>query len=1264
MTDAGVVMKVYKKFFFLLTVMLCQCYDPVNPFLDINESDVSIVNSSVKDGDTLSIFSRESIFVAPVLREHISKYTVSIDSNRLWRPGADSTIVSDSLDAEARKFCFSFNYVGKKLITVSGLRNDGREVSHQISLFVKSPLEQMDISARAGDIIYLSTPPVKDPVIYVWDLKNGEVVKSQFHSVAYKLEKPFVASQGELYVTDIADSTRRSPPFLFSLADPQNPFLKYSVTSSNVISDTIKTVDSYYKLIVKLSGTRSIKSATVNGLDFKLEKSDSLGIEFSRHISLPDTGTGGAVALHIEFVDGLGRELSDIIYIQLVDKILSVLEPADFSIVHDSVLHIYGITGSSVAGFVFATINGDSIPVAGKLENSVWSFKLKLVPGTNTIKIELHPDSTRSGLSLAHVVHTVQYLPAIMFTSINDSVSGDTVFTGNTFFDFRILVTAPFQIRNATINNQPFDNVSSQGVNTFRLIKYLSGIDPLKGVLPAEIEITSESGQKFQHTFYLVYDKNVLSNLLSLEILSPVDDTVFTSESILRIFGTIGNYRQYGDLYLFSNVNGVYAPLYSIPGADSSWNLRAGLTEGWNRVVISVFEDSLRSGISLQHDSIHIRMHPSFSDTVKPVFVTVQRTGQNTPLKNFTCDTNVLDLKIIVSDNIGVGSVSVNNTITATSSDSVHFFCSVPLIHSSSGNVIVIRAIDRTGNTDSVTYNIKYNRDPFFVALPESRVLSVDTAYQFKVVAADPDGDMPAMTVKIDKSVKDTIISIAPNGTFSWTPAVSDTGRRIFTYVVTDGEGEKISTVSMVVVLSEAQNIPVAWKTKPEEIKTSFIAGIDTVNLLLDLDSITGKKPFNFSAVIGDSNVAITPEGAFSARIIWVPDSGDIGLKTLSVSVTDSAGYSDVLAVTLKVASPSPLTLSWKPTTGSFLEKDEVRMIVAVLSEPAPSQISVSCIIDWSQTFTGRTDITIPDTSYLTFVPGALSCSLKIRINDDDEVESDEQFVIQFDSMPSYVRPSIGGKFTGTIIDDDKISFSFLTSGVTGSESSGRQLIPISLSGPSLEDVVIDCAVNIASSAKEADFKVDTRRIVIPAGMVAANVEITLLNDNIIENDETIVLDLSSKQAKLVPGAITRFTYSIIDDDSARSEVYFSAPGKLTVNEGNAGGTFLIVNLSEQLGVPLTVYYTVQPGADATEGSDFTLTPSDSIQFNPGEVTKTITVLPIDNTRFERDESFILELTGVSNPLAATIGTSNIKEIVIIDNDSFFIYPGINAGNN
>jgi hypothetical protein len=1250
-------MRRFKPLFIIsLSLLFCLCDDPVNPFLDLSESSISIIDRSVKDGDTLNIFSRESILVALILREHLSKYTVSIGGNRLWKQD-DSTVDQESYTAEPRKFYFSFNDTGLKQITVSALRNDGSRSSEKISLYVKSPLEQKKISAQAGDSIYLSTPAVKDNVIYNWNLKNGEIVRSAFPAIVYKLENPFVTSTGELYVTD---SSSRSPSSIFTLADPQSPFLQYTIISASVSNDTIKTIDRNYKMTIKLSGAKSLKGATVNGQEFTVDKIDSLGIELSASLALPNTGTE-VIPLYIEIVDGLERMLSDTVFIQVVDKIqndiiVSVLEPADLSTVHDSILHIYGVISarSSVASFVFATINGSGEPVSGKLNQNVWSFKLKLVPGVNSIRIELYPDSAKSGTALSSVLHTVQYLPSILFASVNDSVSGDTVFTGNTFFDFQILVTAPFQIRNATINNQPFDFVNSQGVNAFKLTKYLSGLDPQKGIQPADVEITSENGQKFNHVFYLVYDKNVLSNLPLLKIVSPIEDTVFTNDSVVRIYGTIANHLQYGDLYLFSNVNGTYTPLFSKPRADSSWEVMANLNEGWNKVIISVFEDSLHSSISLRNDSIHIKKQSSFYDTVRPVFVMIQRVGEEAPFKDFICDTNLLDLKITVSDNIGVASVIVNDTITATTADSVNYYCSVLLVKNSSGNGIVIRAYDKNGNSDSVEYTIKYNRGPVFSLLPESRILSVDSTYHFKAQAVDPDGDTPVMTVKIDRFSKDTVISIGQDGSFLWKPVMSDTGRRIFTFIATDGVGEKKSTVSMVVVLSQAQSIPVAWKTKPEELKTSFTAGLDTLNFLLVVDSITGKKPFSFSAAIGNSNVSIAPEGAFSARIIWVPEAKDIGLRTLSAVVVDSSGFLDTFAVTLKVASPLPLTVNWKPTTASFAENDEMRMIAATLSGPAPSQITISCSIDWSQSSIGHSDISLSDTSYLLFAPGAVTCSLMVKINDDDEVESDEQFVIQFASMPSYVRPLTGGKFTGTIIDDDNVSFSFLTSGGTASESSGKQRIPIILTRTSQTDVVIDCTVDSSSSARTSDFVLNTKRIIIPANQTTANVEITIINDDIIENDEAVILKLTSQMAKLVPGTITSFTWSIIDDDVNKSEVYFSGPSKVIVNEGDVNGTLLIVNLSQELGVPLVVYYTIASNPTATINNDFTLSPSDSVIFNPGELTKTITVAPINNARYENEESFNLELTSVSNANAAAIGTSSVKEVIIIDNDPFF----------
>jgi hypothetical protein len=1235
--------------------MVCFCNDPVNPFLDIENSRIAIFHSSVQDGDTVDVFSTESISVAVYLRDHISKYTVSTKGNRLWKQ-PDSTINQEMYTTQPLSFLFSYSDTGLKVISVTAMRDDGKKSWEQISLYVKSPLKQSRITAQAGDSILLSTPKVRDPVTYTWNLKNGEIVTSTKESLYYKLGKVFTSSIGELYVTD---SVFRSPSYHFSLSDPQVPFLVHTIISENYSNDTIKTANHDYKLVIGLSGTKSLKSAIVNNNEFDVEKTDSLGLELSTLITLPGTGNSSILPLYIEIVDGMERVIRDTVFLQYVDKVktdftITVLEPSDSSIVNDSICHMYGIISgtSAVKGVLYATINKTGVPVAGKLNQNVWSFKLKLVPGNNVIQIGLFPDTNKTDIAIASTVHSVRYLPSIIFASVNDSVSGDTVFTGTTFIDFQIMVTAPFQIKDATVNEKSFDNFSTQGTIT-KLTKYISGLDPKKGAYPVNVEVTSEGGQKFAHVFYIVYDKNVQSNLPNLNIISPQDDTVFTNENSLRVHGLISNHLQYNNVYLFASVNDVFSPTFAKPQADSSWDLKVLLTEGWNKVMVSAFEDTSLSSTSLQNIIKYVRKSSSFSDNVKPTFVLVQRIGESTPLSDIICDTNRLDLKIVVSDNIGVSKVNVNQLLSARTADSITFFCSVPLQNISSGNKVVIYAYDKNNNMDSVEYNVRYNRKPEFTSLPESQVLSVDSIYKFKVLATDPDSNVLSLTINIDKPSRDTIISIGSDGYFSWMPALSDTGRRTLTFIAWDGMEQTEASVSMVVVVSKTQAIPVAWKTRPQEVITNFTAGIDTLNALLTIDSLTGKPPFVFNAKVGNDNAEIKTIGMFTVRVTWVPGTEDIGFRTLSVVVADSAGFKDTLAVTLKIASPSPLTISWTPSTASYTEKDEQRVINATLSGPAPSQITVQCALDWLQSSIGRSDITIPDTSYLTFGPGQSMCSLLVKINDDDEVETDEQFVILFTSMPPFVRQVTGNTFTGKIKDDDNVSFSFQTSGNTGNEASGKQLIPIIFSKPVLDGAVIDCVVDSLSSANLSDFVLNTKRIVIPKNQTTANIEITILNDEILENDEAIKLNISSQTSKMVPGQITSYTYSIIDDDVNKSEVYFSSPDSVVINEGDMNGVQLVVNLSQELGVPLKVYYTIALTSTAKLNNDFTISPMDSIYFEPGAPVQVITVVPVNNTRMENEEFLEIDLTGVSNASAAAIGQKSKKKIIIKDNDYF-----------
>jgi hypothetical protein len=92
--------------------------------------------------------------------------------------------------------------------------------------------------------------------------------------------------------------------------------------------------------------------------------------------------------------------------------------------------------------------------------------------------------------------------------------------------------------------------------------------------------------------------------------------------------------------------------------------------------------------------------------------------------------------------------------------------------------------------------------------------------------------------------------------------------------------------------------------------------------------------------------------------------------------------------------------------------------------------------------------------------------------------------------------------------------------------------------------------------------------------------------------------------------------------------------GDSTVLEGNSGTTSAVftVSLSSAVGRPVSVQYMTLAGT-ATAGVDYRPT-SGTLQFGPGQTTRTITVAVVGDTTYEPDETFSVVLTG---PVNATI---------------------------
>src|SRR5205814_1539353 len=129
--------------------------------------------------------------------------------------------------------------------------------------------------------------------------------------------------------------------------------------------------------------------------------------------------------------------------------------------------------------------------------------------------------------------------------------------------------------------------------------------------------------------------------------------------------------------------------------------------------------------------------------------------------------------------------------------------------------------------------------------------------------------------------------------------------------------------------------------------------------------------------------------------------------------------------------------------------------------------------------------------------------------------------------------------------------------------------------------------------------------------------------------DRTFLVNLSSPtQATIGKGQ----GIGTIKDDDVAPVLNIN---DVSVSEGNSGNipAVFTVSLVGATALPVTVNYATADGT-GTAGIDYRAA-NGKLTFNPGEITKTITVQVIGNTIKQLDRTFLVNLSGASQ---ATIG--------------------------
>lgn len=200
--------------------------------------------------------------------------------------------------------------------------------------------------------------------------------------------------------------------------------------------------------------------------------------------------------------------------------------------------------------------------------------------------------------------------------------------------------------------------------------------------------------------------------------------------------------------------------------------------------------------------------------------------------------------------------------------------------------------------------------------------------------------------------------------------------------------------------------------------------------------------------------------------------------------------------------------------------------------------------------------------------------------------------------------------------------------------------VAVSLDIPTPADVVAQFTVGGTATSPD-DFTVATASVTIPANTLHATIPVQIKQDTLDENDETVVLTLTSATFAEVSDVTPAHTITITDNDDP-PDISFDT----TTSQGGEGTTAvqLGVSLSAPSGLPITVDFAADPASTASDPGDYSYNAAiKTLTFAPGETTKTIDITVVQDTNDEDDETIVTVLSNAAN--ANIVGGTNTYTI-------------------
>lgn len=249
-------------------------------------------------------------------------------------------------------------------------------------------------------------------------------------------------------------------------------------------------------------------------------------------------------------------------------------------------------------------------------------------------------------------------------------------------------------------------------------------------------------------------------------------------------------------------------------------------------------------------------------------------------------------LTAVLGDNVANGTLDLNadGSFTYTpnanfhGTDSFTYFANDGTVNSDAAATVTITVNAVNDAPVANNDNFETNED-IELTVPATGVLGNDV---------DVDGDM--LTAVLETGPSNGVLTLNPDGSFTYTPNANFNGTDSFTYFANDGTVDSDTAATVMITVNPVNDAPVA---NNDDITTTVDTPVTIDVLANDTDVDTGDTAnLMIESVVQPLNGEVVNNGT---DVTYTPNAGFIGTDTFDYNVTDTGGLTDTATVTVTV---------------------------------------------------------------------------------------------------------------------------------------------------------------------------------------------------------------------------------------------------------------------------------------------------------------------------------------------------------------------------